>query len=126
MVRGTNCAALPHRPHDLRLTPTIATSGRLITGVVTMPPSAPRLVMVMVEPTSSARVAVPCARRLGQPPHLGREVPQVARLAMAHHRHHQAGRRLRRDADMDAAVPLDGLGLVVVERVHLRGSRRSP
>ena len=75
--------------------------------------------MVMVEPVSSARVAVPCARGLGQALHLGRAVPQVARLAVAHHRHHQAGRRLRRDADMDGAVPLDGLGLVVVERVHL-------
>ena len=37
----------------------MATSGRLITGVVTMPPSAPRLVIVMVEPVSSARVALP-------------------------------------------------------------------
>ena len=39
---------------------------------------------------------------------------------MAHDRHHQAVRRLRRDADMDAAVAVDGLGLVVVVRVDLR------
>jgi hypothetical protein len=31
----------------------------LITGVVTMPPSAPRLVMVMVDPLSSSRAALP-------------------------------------------------------------------
>ncbi len=43
----------------IRLTPTIATSGRLMTGVLTMPPSAPRLVMVMVEPDSSSRAALP-------------------------------------------------------------------
>ena len=43
----------------MRFTPMIATSGWLITGVVTMPPSAPRLVMVMVEPVSCSRVALP-------------------------------------------------------------------
>ena len=43
----------------MRLTPTMATSGALITGVVTMPPSAPRLVMVIVEPESSSRPALP-------------------------------------------------------------------
>ncbi len=40
------------------LTPMIATSGWLITGVVTMPPSAPSEVMVMVEPESSSFVAL--------------------------------------------------------------------
>ena len=74
-----------------------------MTGVVTMPPSAPSEVMVMVEPDSSSRVAVPVARGLGQPGQLGGAVPQVARLGVAHDRHHQPGRRLRGDADMDAA-----------------------
>ena len=55
----------------------MATSGRLITGVVTMPPSAPRLVMVMVEPESSARVALPSRAGLGQALHLGGAVPQA-------------------------------------------------
>ena len=41
------------------LTPTIATSGELITGVDMTPPSAPRLEMVMVEPVSSSRVTLP-------------------------------------------------------------------
>ena len=36
-----------------RLTPMIPTSGILMTGVETMPPSLPRLVIVMVEPLSS-------------------------------------------------------------------------
>jgi hypothetical protein len=43
----------------MRLTPMMATSGWLITGVVTMPPSGPRLLMVMVEPASSSRPALP-------------------------------------------------------------------
>ncbi len=38
----------------MRLTPTIATSGWLITGVLAMPPSAPRLVIVSVEPEVGA------------------------------------------------------------------------
>jgi hypothetical protein len=97
----------------------IATSGRLITGVLAMPPSAPRLVMVMVEPESSVRVAGAGARGLGQALHLRGALPQAARLAMADHRDHQAGRRLRRDADMDSTMPLERLHLVVVERVHL-------
>ena len=43
----------------IRLTPTMATSGALITGVVTMPPRGPRLVIVIVDPESSSRVALP-------------------------------------------------------------------
>ena len=43
----------------MRLTPTMATSGWLITGVLTIPPSAPRLLRVMVEPDSSWRCALP-------------------------------------------------------------------
>src|SRR5581483_9226305 len=40
-------------------TPRIATSGWLMIGVAITPPSAPRLVMVNVEPISSSRVALP-------------------------------------------------------------------
>ena len=57
--RGTTAPPRITGRSTMRLTPTIATSGWLITGVVTMPPSAPRLVMVMVEPLSSSRVALP-------------------------------------------------------------------
>ena len=78
-----------------------------------MPPSAPSEVMVMVEPVSSSRVAVPALGGLGEAADLGGAVPEVARLGMAHHRHHQAGRRLRGDADMDAAVLVHDAGLVV-------------
>jgi hypothetical protein len=38
------------------LSPTIATSGALMTGVDAMPPSLPRLVTVIVEPESSSRL----------------------------------------------------------------------
>jgi hypothetical protein len=38
----------------------------LITGVVTMPPSGPRLVMVMVEPDSSSRAGLAAARGFRQ------------------------------------------------------------
>ena len=41
------------------LKPTMAVSGLLMTGVVAMPPSAPRLVMVMVEPRRSCGEARP-------------------------------------------------------------------
>ena len=71
----------------------------------------------MVEPDSSSRVALPDLRRLGQPGDLGRAVPEVARLGMLDHRHDQPGRRLRGDADMDGAVPVDDAGLVVEQRV---------
>ncbi len=43
----------------IRLMPTIATSGWLMIGVDTMPPSAPSEVTVIVEPDRSAAGAVP-------------------------------------------------------------------
>src|SRR3546814_9494230 len=43
----------------IRLGPIIATSGRLITGVVQIPPSGPREVIVSVDPLSSAEVTLP-------------------------------------------------------------------
>ena len=59
ILRGSKAAPRQTGRMAILLTPTIATSGELITGVETMPPSAPRLVMVMVEPVSSSRLAVP-------------------------------------------------------------------
>ena len=62
---GSSSGAPPPAPpritgrSTMRLTPTMATSGWLMTGVLTMPPSAPRLVIVIVEPLSSSRVALP-------------------------------------------------------------------
>jgi len=41
-----------------RFTPMMATSGALMIGVLAMPPSLPRLVIVMVEPASSSRFAL--------------------------------------------------------------------
>ena len=91
-----------------------------MTGVVAMPPMAPSEVMVMVEPDSSSRVARAGLGRLGKPVDLGAAIPEVARLGMLDHRHHQARRRLRGDADMDAAVLVDDAGLVVEQRVEVR------
>ncbi len=59
ICRGTTAPSRQTGRVTIRLTPTIAVSGGLITGVVTMPPSGPRLVIVIVEPVSSSRVASP-------------------------------------------------------------------
>ena len=107
----------------MRLTPTIATSGWLMTGVAAMPPRAPRLVTVIVEPVSSSRAALPARARRGQPAHFGRASPQVERLGVAHHRHHQPGFGLRRDADMHGGVAVQDAGLVVVAGVDCGCSR---
>ncbi|MCY1306672.1 hypothetical protein D9M70_565440 [compost metagenome] len=58
-MRTTICPPTTMGRSTMRLTPTMATSGWLITGVLTMPPSAPRLLRVMVEPDSSSRCALP-------------------------------------------------------------------
>ena len=47
----------------MQLTPTMATSVRMITGVETMPTSWPRLVRVIVEPVSSARARLQARAR---------------------------------------------------------------
>ncbi len=58
--RATTWPSLPNIGRcTMRFTPTMATSGWLMTGVLAMPPSAPRLVSVMVEPDSSSRAALP-------------------------------------------------------------------
>ena len=88
-------------------------------GVVTMPPMAPSDVMVMVEPVSSSRVAVPAfaasARRLSS----AAEAPEIERFRVLDHRHHQPRRRLRRDADMHARMLVDDPRLVVEMRVEI-------
>ena len=58
-MRGTIAPDRITGRSTMRLTATIAASGGLITGVVTMPPSGPRLVIVIVDPESSSRVALP-------------------------------------------------------------------
>ena len=94
-------------------------------GVVTMPPSAPRLVMVIVEPVSSSRVALPVARRRGEPGDLGGACPQVERLGVPDHRHHQAASVCVAMPRCTALVALDDAVVVVVAGVHLR-ERRQP
>ena len=109
----------------IRLAPMIATSGWLITGVVTMPPSGPRLVIVIVEPVSSSRVALPSRAAAARRATSAARCPEVERLGVAHHRHDQAVRGLRGDAEMHRRVAMHDAGLVVEARVDLRDSRGS-
>ena len=76
--------------------------------------------MVIVEPESSSRWRRAVARGLGEPGHFGGAIPDAARFGMAHHRHDQAGGRLRRDADMHGAVAGDDAGIVVERRIDAR------
>jgi hypothetical protein len=103
----------------MRLTPTMATSGWLITGVETMPPSLPRLVIVIVEPLSWSRVALPL-RAVSASRAIAGAGPQVQRLRLAQHRHHQAGIGLRRHAEVHRVVQRQHAGFVVEARVDLR------
>jgi hypothetical protein len=75
--------AVPHRPDHHLVDADNRHFRMLITGVVTMPPIAPSDVMVMVEPVSSSRVAVPNRHGRRRPGgHLPPRIPQVARLGM--------------------------------------------
>ena len=120
-LRTTTAPSRTTGRSTIRLTPTIATSGWLMTGVVTMPPSGPRLVIVIVEPRQFlARSLARCA---------------PLRPAGRSRRRTTRGRELRhggctgtirpavglgRDAEVDGAVAGDHTGLVVVAGVHLR------
>ena len=83
IVRGTN--ALPSHTGRIciLLTPTTATSGWLMTGVVTRPPSAPSDVTVIVEPTSSSRPRLPSTAAVESRLISAREHPEVGRLCVA-------------------------------------------
>ena len=107
ILRATTAPSRITGRSTMRLTPTIATSGWLITGVVTMPPSAPRLVMVMVEPVSSSRVALPLRAASAR---------RAISAALAHRSSASAWRTtgtirpgvgLRGDADVHRAVARD-------------------
>ena len=81
MVRGTNCAVLPDRPHDLL----VDADDRDLRPVDDRrrcdAAERAQLVMVIVEPVSSSRVARALARgAVGEALHLGGAIPQVARL----------------------------------------------
>src|SRR5450755_4318654 len=112
MVRGTNCSPCQTGRTICLLTPMMATSGRLITGVVTMPPSAPRLVIVMVEPVSSARVALPS------------RAASARRCTSAAQSHRLSDSQWRTTGTINpagvwVAMPFESLRLVVIECVHL-------
>ena len=58
-LAGTHTPPVSTGRSTILLTPMMATSGALMIGVEATPPSAPRLVMVIVEPLSSASVIDP-------------------------------------------------------------------
>ena len=91
-----------------------------MTGVVTMPPSAPRLVIVIVEPVSSSSVTLAAARGLERRVTSAARGPQVAGFGVLDDGHHQSRGGLHGDAEVDGAVPLDDAVLVVEPGVHLR------
>lgn len=109
----------------MQLPPTLPTSGWLNTGVETMPPSLPRLVTVMVEPDSSSRVALP-ARALAASRDRRAASPQIQRLHLAQHRHHQARISLRCSAQMDSIVQRPHAGFVVEAGIDLQERRHRP
>ena len=57
--RGTNSPPFHSGRVAMRLTPTMATSGRLMMGVVAIAPSLPSDVIEMVEPLNSSLLADP-------------------------------------------------------------------
>ena len=89
-------------------------------GVEAMPPSRPRLVIVMVDPLSSSFVALLFARGFADAADLGCEIPQRQILRVVNHWHLQSVRRLRRHAEMHAPVSLQHAAFGVVVRVALR------
>src|SRR5579883_2871669 len=72
----------------------------------------------------SRRLAV--ARTLGEPGDFLGAFEEVERLGVTQDGNHQAGRRLRRNADMDGAMAPDDSRLVVEQRVALRIARNRP
>ena len=85
-----------------------------------MPPSGPRLEIVIVDPLSSSRSALPSRASAGQAQHFGGTFPDVARLGVLDDRHHESGLGLRCDAQMHRAIAGDDAGVVVEVRVDLR------
>ena len=119
--RDRHVAHLAH--HDLAVTddraagptrcsPRMATSGWLMSGVTSTPPSLPALVMVKVEPRSSSGCERARSRGVREAPHVGVELLHRARVAAAHDRHDEAVVRLHGDAEVVAVeehdlVPLE-------------------
>ena len=85
-----------------------------------MPPSGPRLEIVIVDPLNSPRSALPSRAALGQARHFSGTFPDVARLGVSDYWHHESGLGLRCDAQMHCAVAGDDVGVVVEVRVDLR------
>ena len=109
------------------LTAMIATSGRLITGVETMPPIGPRLEMVMVEPRQFLAARLAGAGRLRRGGRSRAARPQTSRPCASRI---TATERpligLGRHAHMDRARAVDDVRLVVVARVEHREIGQGP
>ncbi len=98
----------------------MATSGALMMGVEAMPPSLPRLVTVMVDPTNSSRVALFERARSASRRISAATSHRPKRLRVAHHRNLQSIGRLRRDADMHGTMPDQHAARRVVQHIALR------
>ena len=100
--------------------PMIATSGWLMTGVVTTPPMGPKLVIVIVEPESSSRVALLSRAAVETRATSAGGLPEVHRFGVMDDGDDQAVRGLRGDADVDGGEAVDDAGFVVEAGVDLR------
>ena len=91
----------------IRLTPMMATSGGLMIGVAAMPPSAPRLVTVMVEPVSSSRRRFARPGRLAQAHDFRRQLPEILAFGIMDDRNQQSALRLRGNSHMNRVEAAD-------------------
>ncbi len=76
--------------------------------------------MVMVEPVSCSRDALPSRGNGCELAHFARAVPNVTRFSMLDHSDQQAACGLDGHADVHWSAAMNDAGFVVVRRVHLR------
>ena len=98
----------------------IATSGRLMTGVVAMPPSGPSDVMVSVEPDSSSDFALPVRAASASRVISRAKLPDILGLRVADDGHHQPRIGLRRHAEMHRAVARHHARFIIIARIDHR------
>ena len=89
-------------------------------GVLYVPPTAPRLLMVNVPPRSSSMRELGRAGPCGQRGQLLGDLQNAQPIGVAHHRHDQAAGRIDRHAEIDVLLVDDLLFLFVEARVEQR------
>ena len=96
----------------------IATSGRLITGVVAIPPSGPSEVTVIVPPPSSSGFNFCMRAASASLANFGCELPDILVLGVTDHGHGQPCIGLCRHAKVDAPVARHRARVVVEARIE--------